>query len=172
MDELGCFMKKTGFDRKVRQWVARYLMEPLSATRTDRQNPKGHIMTNHFTRPTRRFRSLSIGALLALPLATFVMAGPDVQGGRGGGFGIPLRGGIVVGNPADTFTGSDDQRGGRGRSASGASTLGDVNRDGVVDAHDLGAFLDLLGTDDARGDIDGDGQVDGEDFARFVQAWK
>ena len=132
-------------------------------------------MTTHFTRTNSRFRTTFIGTLLVIPLATLTMAGPDFPGG---GLGIPGRGGVIVGTPGDTLTGSNDPRGGgqRMRSAAmipGSTSLiaGDVNRDGRVDAHDLAAFLDLLGTDDARGDIDGDGQVDGEDFARLVLAW-
>ena len=118
---------------------------------------------------------LALSSGLALACASLLSGSPgDPIGGSGLNWEMPTRGGIVVRNPGDTFTGTDSlpSRGSERAGISIGNAQYDLNRDGDVDQHDLALMFDLLGGDDERGDFDGNGSVDGADLQQLVRAWQ
>ena len=65
----------------------------------------------------------------------------------------------------------DDAGGLSGIVVQAIPTLGDVNRDGIVNFFDISPFADVLSADafQAEADVDGNGVVDFFDIAPFIE---
>lgn len=73
--------------------------------------------------------------------------------------------------PDDLDSSDDPQEGEIDEQFDGIECPADINRDGTVDAADLGLLIGAWNTSDAAADINGDGTVDAADLGLLIGAW-
>ena len=92
----------------------------------------------------------------------------DAGGGVSTGGDFELRG--VIGQPdaGPTLAGGDFELDGGFLVIMSVSCPADITGNGVVDADDFFAYLDLFAAGDPRADLDGNGVIDSEDFFLYL----